>query len=814
MQRAGRCLAGEKKMTVSTEVSHNEYTGNGVTTTFPYTFRILNKADLVVQTLDTNGNITTLVMDTTYTVTGVGSYSGGSIILPSPLASGWLITIDRELDVVQETDLRNQGKFFAEVHENAFDYLTMLIQQCFGWARRALLKPNALSKYYDAKQNQISNLADPKLGQDATNLRTTTALDNGVRQYAEQLVATVSPGSGTGAFQQFGAGAIFRTFQSKMRERVSALDFGAIPDGTNPAEETRTLQRAIDAVYANGGGVVDLGPLTWTLAPSSLSEVYDNFGVPFLASWCGIVVRKGVSLEGQVGKTKIASADANITLIALVAPDTQKLSGLELAGGWSPGVAASGHGIFQLGTAGGADISCNRVIFEDLYIHNVASYGIGLQNGNPRDCHFNNIRTDMTGADGLDLKARGNLTLPAYANSVNNVWASRMGMRLDGCSGVDMRGIWHASNINVTDFGGDATRSYTGIRFRTKPVSSDPGIEVANKSTLNGFTIVPTPGVVAASLNGVECGSDDVHISNGTVVGCHQSVWHLGNSNGWATRGSVKGVSSISARQYGFRAGVGCSEIKYDTCIDVGSVTAGFRIEADNVTAVNCTGTLSIASAASPTFIQAGGRHGASYVVTERVTDAIVALAARGTPTDIALRLVPKGTGHIGFYGDARPDAANTRYLGSNSLPWAGGFTQTAFTVTSGAKFKTDPLDITNAMLDAVAECPPIQYQLLDRVAAKGPDGARWHFGTIAERLEEAFTRHGLDVRRFAFFCEDHVPYTPAVINEETGEILEPELQEETRLGVRYEELLMLEAALHRRNYAEVIKRIEIIESR
>lgn len=27
-------------MTVSTEVDHNEYTGNGVTTSFPYTFRI------------------------------------------------------------------------------------------------------------------------------------------------------------------------------------------------------------------------------------------------------------------------------------------------------------------------------------------------------------------------------------------------------------------------------------------------------------------------------------------------------------------------------------------------------------------------------------------------------------------------------------------------------------------------------------------------------------------------------------------------------------------------------------------------------
>lgn len=57
-------------MTVSTEVDHNEYTGNGVTTSFPYTFRVFRKSDLVVQVSDLNGNVTELVLDTGYTVTG------------------------------------------------------------------------------------------------------------------------------------------------------------------------------------------------------------------------------------------------------------------------------------------------------------------------------------------------------------------------------------------------------------------------------------------------------------------------------------------------------------------------------------------------------------------------------------------------------------------------------------------------------------------------------------------------------------------------------------------------------------------------
>lgn len=64
-------------MTVSTEVDHNEYTGNGVTTSFPYTFRVFNKSDLVVQVIDPDENITVLALDTDYTVTGLEDILAG-----------------------------------------------------------------------------------------------------------------------------------------------------------------------------------------------------------------------------------------------------------------------------------------------------------------------------------------------------------------------------------------------------------------------------------------------------------------------------------------------------------------------------------------------------------------------------------------------------------------------------------------------------------------------------------------------------------------------------------------------------------------
>ncbi|HHZ9142497.1 TPA: hypothetical protein ACWMH2_000745 [Proteus mirabilis] len=156
-------------MTVSTELSHEEYVGNGVTTDFDFRFRIFESRHLIVVVADNDGNETTLKNGTDYTIVGAGSFHGGKVVLNKPLAKGWKILLERDLPVVQETDLRNQGKFFAEVHEDAFDYLTMLIQKALGTFSLSLRKPTYLSNYYDAKGNHIANLAPPKLGTDAAN---------------------------------------------------------------------------------------------------------------------------------------------------------------------------------------------------------------------------------------------------------------------------------------------------------------------------------------------------------------------------------------------------------------------------------------------------------------------------------------------------------------------------------------------------------------------------------------------------------------------------------------------------------------------
>ncbi|HCB1932189.1 hypothetical protein KC970_12900 [Proteus mirabilis] len=174
-------------MTVSTELSHEEYVGNGVTTDFDFRFRIFESRHLIVVVADSDGNETTLKNGTDYTIVGAGSYHGGKVVLNKPLVKGWKILLERDLPVVQETDLRNQGKFFAEVHEDAFDYLTMLIQKALGTFSLSLRKPTYLSNYYDAKGNRIANLAPPKLGSDSANK---DYVDNSIKDIDSKTLRT------------------------------------------------------------------------------------------------------------------------------------------------------------------------------------------------------------------------------------------------------------------------------------------------------------------------------------------------------------------------------------------------------------------------------------------------------------------------------------------------------------------------------------------------------------------------------------------------------------------------------------------------
>lgn len=125
-------------MSLASATNRVDYVGNGAVSTYSYTFRIFANTDLLVTVRDTSGDETELTLTTDFTVTGVGDAGGGNILLVNAsqawltagkLTSGYSLTIRRVRPLTQSADIRNQGDFFPETHEDAFDHFIMVDQQ-------------------------------------------------------------------------------------------------------------------------------------------------------------------------------------------------------------------------------------------------------------------------------------------------------------------------------------------------------------------------------------------------------------------------------------------------------------------------------------------------------------------------------------------------------------------------------------------------------------------------------------------------------------------------------------------------------------
>lgn len=143
-------------MTIASTTNRVSYTGNGAVDTYAYTFKIFSNTDLLVTVRDADDVETTLALTTHYTVTGVGETSGGNVVLvgtpafawidaDGDLESGYVLIIRRVRPLRQETDIRNQGSFYPEGHEDEFDKQIMIDQQQQDAIDRSVKTPETVS---------------------------------------------------------------------------------------------------------------------------------------------------------------------------------------------------------------------------------------------------------------------------------------------------------------------------------------------------------------------------------------------------------------------------------------------------------------------------------------------------------------------------------------------------------------------------------------------------------------------------------------------------------------------------------------------
>ena len=118
-------------MTISSTTVKNSYSGNGSNDTFVYGFKIFANTDLQVIIRSAAGTETTKTLTTHYTVTGVGSASGGNVVFTAgniPTATETVVLI-RNVPQTQAIDYIANDPFPAETHEEGLDRATMTTQQ-------------------------------------------------------------------------------------------------------------------------------------------------------------------------------------------------------------------------------------------------------------------------------------------------------------------------------------------------------------------------------------------------------------------------------------------------------------------------------------------------------------------------------------------------------------------------------------------------------------------------------------------------------------------------------------------------------------
>jgi len=156
------------------------------------------------------------------------------------------------------------------------------------------------------------------------------------------------------------------------------------------------------------------------------------------------------------------------------------------------------------------------------------------------------------------------------------------------------------------------------------------------------------------------------------------------------------------------------------------------------------------------------------------------AYAVVGGANGVVLASGASYPGTARYVGDTvswRPFADATYSLGTGPQRWTAVYAVNGTIQTSDRTEKQQIAELDAAELAVARRIKGLirKFKFNDSVAKKG-DGARIHVGVIAQDVHDAFVAEGLDPYKYGLFCSD------------TWNTLDGNSQ--TRLGVRYEELL------------------------
>jgi hypothetical protein len=577
-------------------------------------------------------------------------------------------------------------------------------------------------------------------------------------------------GSSKVGFQQAGVGAVPRTSEDKMRERVSVKDFGAVGDGV--ADDTLAIQSAINSVAAIFGGAVYFPSGTYNISDTLVMDtgVY-NIGIALYGDGRNTIINQvGVGKDGIHFSTtqflqnsflrdlKIVCANnAGHCVNIVFGCTTCFLDNVDLVP-MNPGKAcvygdytSFGGGVFDTKFRGGSwycdpasteagfRIIANSTIFNENVFENLRCYQAKTK-------QFFHITT--VGTAGIWL--------------VNNSWKN---INFEICNGggfyFDSAKGWNFENISFWDAQGNYTNNLI-----------DMVAGVGLESISNTFINVTRNGDTLAA------GVRDLRIVSGqdtVLINCYTPSDHNPSYDFNNKRVTVIG------RIFGM--------LSFDNVSTILPESASSQTILSNNLYADA---IHLGGRSTPEHAQI--IYGGGFVQINPLDNSSgVLLNNKDSLGALNKAVLTTGAFH--------PLPDNTTSLGLGAARWTVVYASTGAINTSDERTKQQIKPIDAACLRAWAKVEFCQFKFNDAVETKG-DGARWHFGVIAQRVKEAFESEGLDAFDYGLLCFDSWEAADAVLDSEGSEVM-PAREAGEIFGVRYEEALALECAYLRSRLAQ-----------
>lgn len=226
-------------MTLNNSIRVVTYTGNGVTTEWPFAFPA-DEGTIFLSLFDTSTEVFTEVDGGDFSV--AHTEGGGTVTYPlsgPPVSAGVEVIVRRDVPYTQERNLGNQSRFYSEEVEEALDKLTKQTQQLAESISRALL--------VRLGGDPITALNVPSDGREN---RALIFSSDGNKLEAGPTAAEISAANAA-ATQAIAANGAVQLAKTEIEEALASGMASAISSAAFPGVTANNVQEALEEIQAN-----------------------------------------------------------------------------------------------------------------------------------------------------------------------------------------------------------------------------------------------------------------------------------------------------------------------------------------------------------------------------------------------------------------------------------------------------------------------------------------------------------------------------------------------------------------------------------